>query len=149
MSASFLCVSNDWLQTVQVFVNMVVSFRWIDYQREESLPLFRFRRRAKVGRPSLTLIAQTGQAKYYLYYTPLLTFVKVGCKLAGRLGVGKMRLTKERVEGLTKAVRVGHRETCARGGCDCVTQEEHERMLGGKEFDSTFPNPYNDNPFEL
>src|SRR3989344_127943 len=78
---------------------MVISFRWVDYQREESLPLFRLRRRAKVEGPSLTLIAQTGQAKYYLYYTPLLTFVKGGSILSVRLEVKTFDTRTARKEG--------------------------------------------------
>ncbi len=60
-----------------------------------------------------------------------------------------MSLTTKQRESLTQAVKTAYRELCEHNECACITQEEHERSLGRKEFDFTFPNPYGEDPFDL
>jgi hypothetical protein len=40
-----------------------------------------------------------------------------------------MFLTAEQLQYLAKCIREAYREMCERGECNCVTTEEHEKML--------------------
>ena len=39
--------------------------------------------------------------------------------------------TEEQLRDLANRLRDAYRETCEAGECDCITTEEHERMLAG------------------
>lgn len=43
-----------------------------------------------------------------------------------------MKLTPEAFRGLVRAIREARYEACLYNGCNCVTDDEHQRMLASR-----------------
>lgn len=42
--------------------------------------------------------------------------------------------TEDQLRDLANRLRGAYREACEAGECDCITTEEHERMLAGRQY---------------